>query len=282
MFRGWLTTRRPAATERATQVEGAAASPPMVLRYPSPQNIVDLFAGEWSSRLPPGSGLMSGGEADLFTDERVRWADRVLGPMAGMKLLELGPLEGGHSYMMHWLGVQSITAIESNARAFLRLLAVKELFGLSSLHPMLGDCIAYLTEDTERRFDMVFASGVLDLMPEPLRLLDLICRAGDRLFLWTHYFDPVIVSARHDADIFRRPETCVLDDYRCLGARRKYPEDALNWRGFSGGAHPYATWLSRDGILNFLRHRGMTNVQIGFDHPDHPNGPAFAVAASRE
>jgi hypothetical protein len=54
----------------------------------------DLFAGAWSSDVP-GIG---GGAAALFDDDRVRWLEDRAGGSAGKT--ELGPLEGGHTWMM--------------------------------------------------------------------------------------------------------------------------------------------------------------------------------------
>ncbi len=260
----------------------ASASPSrMVPEAPSGQAVVDLFAGEWSSRLPAGSGLSSGGHAALFDDERVTWLDRQLGPIEGFNVLELGPLEGGHSFSLHRLGAGPITAIEANSRAFLRLLCVKELFELTRLRPLLGSFMPFLATAHGQRYDLVVASGVLYHMTEPLLLLDLICNVTDRVFLWTHYYDPEAVAAGADAPLFGAPALQTQGGFSCIGCRRDYPGAALAWSGFNGGASPHATWLTRDGILDFLRSRGMTRIELGFDHATHQNGPALAIAASR-
>ena len=253
----------------------------MVAGMPSAQNIIDLFAGEWSSKMPPGSPLVSGGVADLFDDARIRWIDQVIGPLRDQEILELGPLEGGHSYLMHQLGARSVTAIESNARAFLRLLCVKEVFGLDAVHPLLGDFVPFLERLGGRRFDLIVASGVLYHMTQPLDLLGLLCAAADRLFLWTHYYDSGTIERRDDSACFGEPTLQQRGDFDCLGSRRAYSDAALAWTGSSGGALPYAIWLTREGILDFVRRQGFSRIEIGFDHPMHQNGPAFAIAARR-
>lgn len=253
----------------------------LITRAPCEQNIVDVFAGEWSSKMPVQSGLISGGFADAFADDRITWAESILGPLRDNDILELGPLEGAHSYMLHRLGVRTITAIEANPRAFLRLLCVKEIFGLTSLVPMLGNFVPYLERLEDRRFDVVFASGVLYHMVEPLHLLALLSEATDRLFIWTHYYDQDVVATRPEASLFGQPEQCSHDEFTCIGARRAYANEALAWSGFSGGADSYAVWLTRHGIIDFLRTAGFTRIDIGFDHAMHQNGPAFAIAAMR-
>ncbi len=226
-------------------------------------------------------GLESGGHADLFADHRITLLDQHLGPVAGQRVLELGPLEGGHSYMLARLGARSVTAVESNPRAFLRLLCVKELYSLSAVTPLLGDFIPMLHATEAGAYDITLASGVLYHMTEPLVLLDLIARSADRLCLWTHVYDPILAPAREDADLFDEPAPVTLGDFSCEAALRRYPEAALGWAGFSGGAASHAIWLTRDGILRFLGERGFSDVAIEFDHPHHPNGPALAIYARR-
>ena len=68
---------------------------------PSPQNVVDLFDGEWSTTMSADVGAVARpGHADLFRDGRITWANEVLGPMRDLDILELGPLEGAHSWML--------------------------------------------------------------------------------------------------------------------------------------------------------------------------------------
>ena len=256
----------------------SASHETLVSEAPSRQNVVDVFKGEWSSILP---GLESGGHADLFADLRITLLEQHLGPVRGARVLELGPLEGGHSYMLAQLGAASVTAVEANPRAFLRLLCVKELFGLTAVTPLLGDFMPMLRHLKPGAYDVALASGVLYHMTEPLVLLDLVARCADRLCLWTHVYDPELVPLRADADLFDAPGPVTLGDFSCSGAIRRYPVDALAWRGFSGGAEPYATWLTREGILGFLDARGYRTVDVELDHHNHPNGPALAIYARR-
>src|SRR4051812_20493353 len=91
---------------------------------PTNQNAIDLIDG-WVSQLPPEVGV-NAGHAVLFHDPRTVWALERLGSVAGQTVLELGPLEGGHTYMLHQGGAR-VLAIEANKRAYLKCLIVKEL-----------------------------------------------------------------------------------------------------------------------------------------------------------
>lgn len=216
------------------------------------------------------------GHAPLFTDPRIFWARDELGPFNGLDLMELGPLEGAHTYMLDQFGANSITSIEANARAFLKCLCIKEIFGLKRVKFMLGDFNSYV--DTCDKVDVIFASGVLYHMADPLLLLERMCKKSDRIFIWTHYYDDKVISRREDASLFSPLEST---DGVYLWSRRLYPQQALSWSGFSGGPELFSIWLQRDSIIKFINDRGFS-VKINFEQVDHVNGPAFAICAQRQ
>ena len=78
---------------------------------PSVQNTLDIFPGEWASKLPGDLSLLNAGQSGLFEDARITWAVEQLGGVTGQTILELGPLEAGHTYMLEKLGAASITAV---------------------------------------------------------------------------------------------------------------------------------------------------------------------------
>jgi hypothetical protein len=252
-----------------------------VTTTPTAKNLIDLFNGEWSSAMPADSGLAATpGTAALFNDNRVRWASDVLGGFEGRRVLELGPLEAGHSYMMQKMGAASITAIEANSRAFLKCLCIKEIFGLDRVKFLLGDFVEYLRHSDER-YDTVVASGVLYHMADPVELLQLIAKAADNVFIWTHYYDAALIKAApHLVKKFGKPRTEVRDGVTYEVVEQQY-EKALNWAGFCGGSAPTSQWLTRESLLNGVRSLGFDDIAVNFDQPDHPNGPALALCAKR-
>lgn len=245
---------------------------------PSPQHALDIFEGEWSSKFPEPYTDVAAGSIGLFEDERIEWANQMLGGVKDKNVLELGPLEAGHTYMIEKFGAASITSIEANTRAYLKCLIVKELLCLRNARFLCGDFIGYLL-DVKTKYDICIASGVLYHMRNPVQLLELIARSTNHLFLWTHYYDHEIISKKPGiAERFTGNEVAEHAEFLHTLYRQEYniPSDL---KGFCGGGEYYSNWLARDDILNALRHFGFKKINIGFDEPDHPNGPSFAVVA---
>ncbi len=252
-----------------------------VTTAPSVETAVNIFAGEWSSIFPAPYETLTRGTAKLFEDPRITWFLEAVGGAKGKTVLELGPLEGGHSYMLEQAGCAQVTAIEANTRAYLKCLVTKELFNLQRVHFLCEDFIEYLRQ-TDTKTDLCVASGVLYHMVNPVELLALLAqRCQSSLMIWTHYYDPTIISnSSVHAPKFREKLESEFMGFTHTLYRREY-ETALNWGGFCGGSASYSYWLLKEDILKALQHFGFSNIRINFDTPDHPNGPAFALVADR-
>ncbi|HEX5115280.1 MAG TPA: DUF1698 domain-containing protein [Pseudonocardiaceae bacterium] len=244
---------------------------------PSAQNAVDVFAGEWSSTLPVAG--VRAGSIPLFEDERVAWAIERLGGVRGRSVLELGPLEGGHSWQLVEAGA-TVTAIEAQTRAYLKCLIAKELLGMTGATFWLGDFMEYL-RGRPRRVDVCFASGVLYHMRSPVETLALLAGVADRLFLWTHVYDEdVIRTSELLSPRFRHQERAVYGGFSHTLYRFDYAE-SLQGKGFCGGSAAYGNWLSRAELFAALEWFGWRVDDVEFDAPDHPHGPALALVATR-
>jgi hypothetical protein len=252
-----------------------------VMNEPNNQNALDIFKGEWSSQLPDDLGLVTQpGTAKLFEDSRVIWAQEILGNFSNWKILELGPLEGGHSYMFQNMGADKIISIEANTRAFLKCLCIKEILKLDKVDFRLGDFMSFLKKD-ESKYDMVFASGVLYHMEEPIELLKMISKVTDKTCIWTHYYEKNLISNRGEiAHKFDGLHSVEYDGVYYEYSTQSY-KNALNWSGFCGGSKPVSKWLTRDSIIKALKQFEFIDIQINFEAPDHPNGPAFAICAQK-
>lgn len=273
--------RGDAAADPAPGARGAAAHNRNYLTAsPSAQHQLDLFRGEWTSAVPvPGEETISGAREDLFDDPRIAWMIERLRPNDRWRILELGPLEGGHTAMLERAGTTDIVAVEAHERAFLRCLVVKNLLGLRARF-LLGDFVAYLRH-TDERFDLCVASGVLYHMAEPLQLLQLIAARCRRVFLWTHHYDGTVMARRPDVAA-RFSGTARLEHagIACTGYRYEYRE-GRDLPSFCGGPLPHSHWITRDAMLGALRGFGYTHIEVAFDEPDRDHGPALAVLAWR-
>jgi hypothetical protein len=241
-------------------------------RAPSVQNAVDIFKGNWASDFSPVLPGVEAGRYGLFEDSRPRAAAERLGRngrLDGFSVLELGPLEGAHSLLLERLGAAEVTAVEASVQAFLKCLVVKEALGLKTRF-LLGDFSEYLRAGT-RRFDLVFASGVLYYMEDPLDLIALVAGATDRCFVWTHYYDAARCPGR-TAQAASRGGFATTYWRKDYGAKRA---------GFWGAPQAVASWVEKDAILAAFAHFGLTEVEVVEDSPDHENGPAFTFTARR-
>jgi Methyltransferase domain len=264
-----------------TRLGGLRRAPVEYLRsVPSPQGTLDLFKGDWISAFPHPLDGCQAGTVPLFADPKVAWAISRWGGVEGLRVLELGPLEGMHTYLLEQNGAASITAIEGNPKAFLRCLVSKELLGLKRASFLYGDFVEFLRQ-SEERFDVVLASGVLYHMEDPVELLGRLGTVCSRLYLWTHFFDGesvrtrANVSARFDGPIERATRGLTYTAYKF-----RYATDKL--RGaFCGGPEPFAYWLTQDDIIRALRHFGFTEIEQSFVDRDHVHGPAFALVAQK-
>lgn len=288
-----LRDRRRAAEAASTTSEPASAGSdasgqhrvPIDDQYvtaaPDAQNALDIFRGEWSSRLPGLFADLEAGSARLFEDDRITWAASECGGFAGKQVLELGPLEAGHTFMIEQLGAESIVAVEANTRAYLKCLIVKEILDLRRARFLCGDFVAYL-RTAEKRFDLCIASGVLYHMQNPVELIALLSRVCDRVFIWTHYYDEEVFAG--NAEIAGKITASAAAEYEGFHhTLHQYNyQDARTWAAFCGGSGQISQWMTRADILRCLDHYGFTDLRINFDHPHHPNGPSFAVLAIRD
>lgn len=110
-----------------------------VASMPHPQNALNIFKGEWVSRLPEPYASLEAGKLALFEDVRIKWAETELSGFQNKSILDLGPLEGAHPHMFERLGAKEIVSIEGDTRAFLKCLITKELLGLKRVSYQCGD-----------------------------------------------------------------------------------------------------------------------------------------------
>ena len=277
---GVLSRLRSIATTSRERARRAETLDAYVRSAPSAQNAIDIFKGQWSSRLPPPYQDLTGGVAPLYEDPRLATALDMLGGVEGKRVLELGPLEGCHTYQLDRAGAADVLAIEGNTRAFLKCLVVKELLGMRSARFVCGDFLEFL-RSTPERVDLTLASGVLYHMVNPVELIARIAGVADAAYIWTHYYDEALLArGLNNARRIVVPESAQYEGFHHSLHRYEYGA-ALERPDFCGGSQPQARWLTRADILGALAHFGYSRIEPFYEQPDHPHGPAFAVVAQR-
>jgi hypothetical protein len=242
---------------------------------PSTQGTLGIFEDGWAdSATLLGGGVPSG----LYDDARIKWFLEVSQGLTGKSVLELGPLEGAHTWMLEQAGARSITAVESNARAYLKCLVVKEVMGMHRAGFLFGDFMEFLRQNDEH-FEAALACGVLYHLRDPHTLFPLLrSRCEGPVLLWTHYWNPTIQGRNpHLAKRLTSVREATLSTGKTVQFHRHdYERQVLSAR-FWGGNATYSEWMDRPGLEAAIEAGGWRIAETAFDEPDHVNGPSVAM-----
>lgn len=249
---------------------------------PSVQQTLDLFQGKWASAFPDALGV-SAGQARLFEDPRIEWAlakmtDFGIDPKRS-SFLELGPLEGAHTYMLSRLGVPCVTAVEAHPEAYLKCLVTKELLGVERVNFLFGDAVEFL-RNGENIYDVGFVCGFLYHMKNPIELLELVARRCRSIFLWTVHWDAAF-SRLNPGTKAGSDEAEVLS-YKThqYHLHKHYYGEVAQYSNFWGGPAPYSMWMEKDELLSALSDFGFTRQS--FETEINPNGAALKLFAVKD
>ncbi|MSU69189.1 MAG: class I SAM-dependent methyltransferase [Opitutaceae bacterium] len=254
---------------------------PFVAGLPTAQNALDIFSGEWASRFPAAGPAVQAGTVPLFEDPRLTWADNALRELSrqgfsGQTVLELGPLEAGHTYALTQLGAQEVVAVEANTRAYLKCLIAKEVLGIPRAHFLLGDALAYLRSGPPT-FDVGIACAFLNHMVEPVEVIALLARCCRRVFVWNVVYDEsLFVKQPEMAPRFGPARENSFEGFRHTLFPHYYG-DGIDYRKFLGGAQPSCCWMRSADVEAALRHFGFTSALS--HEEENPFGKAVSVVA---
>lgn len=247
--------------------------------FPRYQNAINALPG-WNQAFQPELGLEAG-NVHLYHDPRILWAIEQAGSLAGKRILEIGPLEAAHTWLLDQQGPALIDAVEANKLCYLRCLVTKEILQLKTARFHLGDCQLWL-EQRPHRYDLVVASGVLYHMQDPVRFLEAVAARTDAVFIWTHYADD---EAMPPGDPRRGAFVGKVEVQNRLNIDiRLHPRSYLGaWKdkAFCGGMHDLHRWIDKKDLLALLRALGFNDIRIWQDDPNHAFGPAFSLFARR-
>ncbi|MGH8501277.1 MAG: class I SAM-dependent methyltransferase [Gammaproteobacteria bacterium] len=204
-------------------------------------------------------GVTYGGAFDAMNDARLTQFHAHFPDVK--TILELGSLEGGHSFgLASHSNVERIVALEGRSFNIERARFVQKLLGVDKVK-----FIEVNLEETDLavhgQFDAVFCAGLLYHLPEPWKLIAQCARVGPGLFIWTHY------AADNN--------TVEVNGYQ----GKWYQESGL--RDPLSGMSKESFWPTLTSLKAMLTQKGFGNVHVIEDDPKHPHGPAVTLAAKR-
>ncbi len=243
-------------------------------RIPSDQNAIDALSG-WNSAFPLDKNLVAG-DHHLYADPRISWAVDQFGSLAGRDVLEVGPLEGMHTFILNGHAPAQLDAIEANRLCFLRCLVTKQILGIDRANFYLGDIQQWL--DKDRQYDLAIASGVLYHMPDPGEFLRKLSLRANSIYIWTHYFDE---TAMPEGDLRRGAFSGNVEVREIAGCKVRYYErhywSADQNKSFCGGMKDTHFWMHKDDILTLLGKLGFNEIIVEHDQPGHSGGPCYSI-----
>lgn len=201
----------------------------------------------WSSKFEV-NGISYGGDLDLINDWRLQWHLDMIGGAIGKMVLELGPLEGGHTVAMEEAGA-NVIAIEGNQNNFLKCLIVKNQYDLKAKF-VFGDFCEYI-KNYSGRFDFVSAAGVLYHQKNPAELIYDLSRITDTVLVWSQ-----VANDEHPSKVTHfiyshgKEYAGKLNDYN----------GAHSTDNFCGGLEETAFWMYEEEMLRCFRDAGFKNI----------------------
>ncbi|CAN5571014.1 hypothetical protein BH18VER1_BH18VER1_07370 [soil metagenome] len=200
-----------------------------------------------------------GGHVSAVGDVRIRYFQEFAPEAAG--ILELGALEGAHTFMLaEHSQVQRVVALEGRAANLRKALFLKSIFGAQKAEFLQAnletDPLSY------GDFDAVFCSGLLYHLPEPWKLIERIAAVAPKLFLWTMYSDDA------SADL-------LVEGFRGRRQVEGGVDEPLS------GLSDYSIWLTLGSLIEALTRSGYERIEIFQNDLAHPAGPAVTLGAAK-
>jgi SAM-dependent methyltransferase len=207
------------------------------------------------------NGADFGGGISAVGDLRVEQFFRFV--PAPATILELGSLEGAHSFILaQHPGVQRVVALEGREANLRKARFVQGLVQVGNVEFAQAN-LEHAELAAFGKFDAVFCSGLLYHLPKPWKLIEQLPAVASRLFIWTQY---AAETEAHDVG---------------HGLRGKIHGEGGSDEPLSG-LSPTATWLTLDSLRGLLTASGYRRIEVIHDDAAHPNGPAATIGASAD
>ena len=202
-----------------------------------------------------------GGHFDALNDARIAQFFEIFPDVKNV--IELGSLEGGHSFALAQnAGVERVLAIEGREKNIEKARLVQKILDDKKVEFMQGD-LEKLNFESFGRFDAVFCSGLLYHLPKPWELIPKLARISPNIFIWTQ------ISEEAKAKKMRE------------GWRGKVYREGGFFDPLSGLSKK-SFWLSLGSLIGLLTINGYREVKIIEHNLAHPNGVAVTLAATQD
>lgn len=224
---------------------------------------MDLKA-EFSKRAPwithyEIDGVATGGDFHALNDSRVGEFFETFPRVRN--ILELGSLEGGHTFTMaRRPDVARVVGLDGRPTNIEKSRFMQQLFGVSRVEFAEAN-LEKAELSSFGKFDAVFCSGLLYHLPEPWKLIEQVPRVAPNLFIWTHYCDDLAIDAAN-GDL----------------KGRNYVEGDL--QSPNSGMSATSFWLTLGSLTKTLTKNGFGKIRILENNLSHPEGPAVTLAAT--
>ena len=196
------------------------------------QDQLEYYAGTLEQIAPyyQGERSMSG----------IEELDRLF-PLAGRRIIEMGPLDGCQTAAMVHAGAHEVTCIEARAENALKTLVAAHAMGWQNVRVVMDD---FHNADAHRygRFDLVFAHGVYYHSNAPFLFLENLLSLSDRVFLGGFCATDALPTAPWEELEYAG---------RRYRAKRYRETDNI-----TAGVDEYGFFFHPEDLADFFRHRG--------------------------
>ena len=224
------------------------------------ENLANEFAklGPWIYQFKIDGQIYGGGISavgDVRVERFLRFAPET------KTILELGSLEGAHSFILaQQPGVKRVVALEGRAANLRKARFLQELLEIRNVEFLQAN-LEHADLTAFGSFEAVFCCGLLYHLPEPWKLLAQLPAVAPRLFIWTQY------AADEEArDV-------------SSGLRGKIQTEGGADEPLSGMSST-ATWLTLDSLRDVLTASGYKKIEVIYNDPTHANGPAVTLGVT--
>ncbi len=208
------------------------------------------------------NGKKYGGSVSFDDDTRIRFFFDIFPDVKSV--LELGCLEGGHTFQLVKKPGISVLGIEGREYNIDKANYIKELLQIQNARFICAD-LENTSLSTFGKFDAVFCSGILYHLPNPWNLIHEISKITEKVFIWTHY-------ATEEQGILQ------IHGYRGFW----YKEFGLKMWGLKKplkGLSKKSFWMTKNSLISLLIKNGFNNLKVLEDDVNHKNGAAITLGA---